>query len=210
MPPALPWSFHGCGLITLYRARAELVAPERRAHYRGGLSALMLLHYTDSPVGAYRELLYVGGFFREAGLLRPSVTRILVDSEASLEAGRQRWGLPKELAQFQWENRFVRVEQRGHLIAEFAWRDRASGPTLPVSTAFVPPVLHTLAQPWASRVLLTTPAVQAKVRLAQLEHALVSPERFPDVSRATPLLCLSVSAFHLQFPAARRRNSNPP
>lgn len=209
MLPALPWSFHGHGLITLYRARAELIARERRPHFRGGLSALMLLHYSDSPVGEYRELLYVGGFFREAGLLRPSVTRILVDSEASLEAGRRLWGLPKELAQFQWDDQFVRVEQRGQLVAQFTWQERAPRSTLSVSTAFVPPALYTLAQPWSSQVLLTTPVAQGTVCLAQLRHALVNPGRFPDVSSASPLLSLSVRAFHLQFPAARRRSAVP-
>ncbi|AFZ66902.1 hypothetical protein [Deinococcus peraridilitoris] len=203
------WSFHGRGLLAFYRARADLVAPERRSHFRGGLSAVMLLDYHDSPVGAYRELLYVGGFFREAGLLRPSVTRILVDSDASVELGRRLWGLPKERADFHWEEHFVRVEQQGQLVAQFAWHALAWPVTLPVTTSFIPSALHTLAQPWASQVLLTTPRAQGQVRRARLDHVLVHPERFPDVAGASPLLSLSVTAFHLQFPTARRRNPAP-
>ena len=196
--------FHGHALIALYRARRDLVPVERQANFRGGVSAVMLVNYTSSPVGPYRELLYVGGFFREAGLLRPSVTRILVDSVASMNAGRTYWGLPKELASFTWEDNFVRVKQDGRFVAEFAWKPGRYG--LPVTLSLIPPPLRTLAQPLGARTLLTTPGGAGRVQPAHLDSALVNPSLFPDVNGASPLLTLAVPRFALHFPPARNRN----
>lgn len=160
----------------------------------------MLVNYAASPVGPYRELLYVGGFFKERGRVRPSVTRILVDSAASLTAGRAYWGLPKELAHFAWEERYVRVTQGGRLLAEFGWQ--AGRGELPVSTAFIPAFLRTLAQPWQEGVLFTTVGAAGRVRFARLSHALVNPALFPDVTPHKPLLTLEVAHVRLRFPPA--------
>ena len=196
-----PWHLRACGCAVLYRARADLAPPGRRAAFRGGAAALLLLRYRDSPVGPYHELLYVGGFFAENGAVRPSVTRILVDGEASARAGRDLWGLPKELARFDWQDGFVRVEQEDRLVAEFAWR--AFGPRLPALSAPVPRAWRTLAQPWQGRTLFTGPRAAGWLRPARLTRALVNPALFPDVGGQRPLLTLAISDLRLLFPAAR-------
>lgn len=192
------WLLRGSGLAALYRARADLVPPDMRATFRGGMAAVLLLHYTRSPVGPYHELLYVGGFFSGGGGTHPRVTHILVDSPDSLRAGRDLWGLPKELAHFDWKDGFVRVEQQGQLVAEFAWH--ACGPRLPALSAPIPKAGRTLAQLWAGEVRLTRPQAVGQVRPARLSHKLVNPALFPDVER--PLLTLALSEVRLRFPPA--------
>lgn len=162
----------------------------------------MLLDYTSSPVGPYHELLYVGGFFEHSGHLFPSVTRILVDRAASREAGRENWGLPKELADFRWQDGFVRVEQGGVFLAEFGWE--GLGPQLPAATCPLPTRWRTLAQPWAGEVLFTAPQATGRLRLARLSQALIHPALFPDVGFERPLLTLQLTRFELTFPPARR------
>jgi len=203
-PAGAAWAFSGSGLIVLHPAQRELAPFERREAFAGGAGALMLVNYTASPVGPYRELLHVSGFFRSSAGVRPSVTRILVDSEASLRAGRDLWGFPKELADFEWEETdtegFVRVRHAGRLLGEFAWR--AHGPTVPVRSNWVPRALRTLAQPWDGKTVVTAPAALARVRAARLSFALVNPDLFPDVKRARPLVAARVTQFHMTFPPA--------
>ncbi len=195
-----PWSLRGRGLVALYRARAELVPPDVRATFRGGVAAVLLLSYERSPVGPYHELLYIGGFFDVGGALHPRVTRILVDSPASLEAGRDLWGLPKALARFDWHDKFVRVERAGHLVAEFAWHP--FGPRLPALSAPIPRGWRTLVQPWSGETRFTSPQAVGHLRLARLTHALVNPALFPDVGER-PLLTLEISDVRLLFPKAK-------
>lgn len=186
-PP--PWTLRGHGFISLF-------APNEAASRRG-LAATMLVNYLASPVGPYRELLYVAGFFEVGGLVRPRVTRILVDSEASAAWGRRNWGLPKEMAAFDWQDGFVRVEQGGRFLGEFAWTER--GPSFPATTALLPTALGTLAQPWEGQVLFTRPEATGRVRPARLTHALVNPDLFPAL--APPLVSVRVTHFAMRFPA---------
>ncbi|WIA37550.1 hypothetical protein OEZ86_014457 [Tetradesmus obliquus] len=69
-----------------------------------GPGYLMLLKYKSSPVGPYNELAYIPGKYKAGKCSTPlfSVQRIWVDSEASVHGGRSNWGLPKELAKFNW------------------------------------------------------------------------------------------------------------
>ncbi|RHZ16899.1 hypothetical protein DYB37_001068 [Aphanomyces astaci] len=104
--------------------RAHLPSDADRADFTGsGPGFVMLIRYTDSPVGPYDELLLVPGAFtppssstpiavehhiqerylQAHGLLASRrVTRIFVSSEASLRNGRRNWGIRKELADFTW------------------------------------------------------------------------------------------------------------
>ncbi|PYE53543.1 hypothetical protein DES52_10872 [Deinococcus yavapaiensis KR-236] len=162
---------------------------------------MMLVNYTSSPVGPYRELLFLGGFFESGGVVHPKVTRIVVDSEASARWGRRNWGLPKEVARFDWQGSdgqggFVRVEQSGRLLGEFAWTE--AGPSVPATTALIPARWGTLAQPCQERVLLTRPRGTGRVRFARLSHALVNPDLFPPLP--TPLVSLRVTNFTMRFP----------
>lgn len=60
-------------------------------------SAMALIHYRSSPVGAYDELAVV-----KLTACGPSVTSMLVNSAPSCEAGRRLWGFPKRLGDLCW------------------------------------------------------------------------------------------------------------
>jgi len=61
-------------------------------------SARILVHYTQSPVGAYDELAVA-----TVTLHGPTVTEMIVTSAASVSGGRQNWGFPKTLGALRWE-----------------------------------------------------------------------------------------------------------
>jgi hypothetical protein len=103
-------------------------------------TALAVVAYAGTPVGPYGEALLT-----ELRLpLRVTVPWIVVDSAASVAAGRAHWGLPKTEAVLQLELSLDRRLQRatvGALPDGLRLRARAFGPRLPVVAAAV------LAQP---------------------------------------------------------------
>jgi hypothetical protein len=106
-PPAPPAPWHLAG--------EALLAP-------GWLCATALVHYTASPVGPYNEyakIRWPGG---------PSVVKMLVNSQASVRAGRELWGFPKEYAEITWERtgNSICCHFSGHTVAATRWR--AGGP----------------------------------------------------------------------------------
>ncbi len=92
------------------------------------------VHYTDTPVGPYDEVL---GMIASRTALRPwgNVAFMSVDSPASLVGGRTNWAMPKSLARFDGEPGADRViSATGD--DEFEWSVGASvrtlGPAVPV------------------------------------------------------------------------------
>ena len=61
-----------------------------------------MVRYTDTPVGAYDEVLGIVGH-RQGLSIRGSVAFMAVDSAVSLVGGRTNWAMPKTLAEFNGE-----------------------------------------------------------------------------------------------------------
>ncbi len=140
-PP--PWDLRGAALVLLQKEA-------------GGLRLLALVHYDESPVGAYDERSIVA-------LTRhgPSVIEMQVNSPASMRGGRVNWGYPKTLAPLSWRRRGGRVvftTEQGCL------RARACGPVFPVRL-----------RAWSAQTLHSRP-VRVPFRLrGQARFAFVGP-----------------------------------
>ena len=108
-PPA-PWMLRGEAAI--------LVAPVRTAAAReyglpdgvglvgtGGwtLGGALLARYDETATLEYHELIVFSGLARRGSAVAMIVSHIYVDSAASLSGGHAIWGLPKELADFEWD-----------------------------------------------------------------------------------------------------------
>lgn len=211
MPAALdragpPWTLRGAGLVAVFGARG----------------VLMLVRYASSPVGPYDELLWAEVRDSPVGL-RPTVTRIVVSTEASVVWGRRNWGIPKELAAFGWSvsgldgggggGGQVRVTGAGgEMLAHLGFR--VGGPRVPVWTGVVPGAWRTLAQPDLTpepdadadaagprRTLLTT--VQARGRVQAARLSAVQGAFHPALTGARPLLTLAAPEFRMVFPVPR-------
>ncbi|GAA5512597.1 hypothetical protein Dcar01_01313 [Deinococcus carri] len=198
MPPP-PWTLTGRGLMALYTP-----APQ------AGLGALMLLRYATSPVGPYDELLWAEAGRASPAGPRPRVRSIVVSTKESVVWGRRNWGLPKRLAQFEWQEDGrqgqVRVTgEDGQPVAHLAFR--TGGPRLPVTTALVPPAWRTLAQPpldeggdWC----LTRVGASGHAGLARLT-VLHTDGLYLPLRHTRPRLTLGVPDFRLVFPVPERR-----
>ncbi len=127
--PAPPWT-------------CRLSAVVRLASSRRGPTVLAAVSYAQTPVGPYGEALLA-----QLRLpLRVTVPWIVVDSAASVAAGREHWGLPKELTTLEVDVALDRDRPHARVTNPGGADDlrlsaRAFGPRLPVVGAAV------LAQP---------------------------------------------------------------
>jgi hypothetical protein len=138
VPPS-PWQVSGAALIVvgrLPRRSWRALNPERAhilaAPFAGSLAAFSVIHYIDTPVGPYHEFAVSPGIAWHS-LPGALVSYMLVDSARSRFGGRVLWGLPKEIAQFTWEDGNVAiVAEAGASLAWVRWRTHGQGLALPV------------------------------------------------------------------------------
>lgn len=203
-----PWTLRGDGYMLIYKFSREFVAqqgfvpPALEGRFAGGFGAVMLVNYQESPVGPYRELLFIPGKFRTPQGRRYSITRIFVDSEASTLSGRANWGIPKFTHPFQVEKngeveRIRVLDEQGNAGFDIALR--AGGLQFPVTTALIP--LH-LYQILEGKTFRTIPKGSGSGQLASVLDVRVDTALFPDISLTKPLMAVKVSGFCIRFPAA--------
>lgn len=99
-----PWECHCSALLWLGRGgrAAKAALPPALAGSPALATMGAFVRYTDTPVGAYDEVL---GMVGSRSGLRPwgNVAFMSVDSQSSLVGGRTNWAMPKTLAQFDGE-----------------------------------------------------------------------------------------------------------
>jgi hypothetical protein len=204
-----PWRLSGQGWLMLMRWPAGWLREhgwlgERPDRFLGGPGALMLVDYQDCPIGPYRELLMIPGRFRTPFGARPSITRILVSTQASVDLGRANWAIPKTLGEFeisregtceQWQ-----ISEAGQSIARFELS--CAGPAAPVRSSWCPRALRSIAQPDGEQWLQTSPQARGRIKLGRLRQRWSEPASFPDPTKARCLLCVRVDPFEMSFPLA--------
>ncbi len=202
-PVPAPWTLRGEGIILLFRFKKSWVdqaanLPEYlHQKFKGGFGYVMLVDYQESPVGPYKELLFIPGKFGEEKL--QSITTIFVDSDASTLNGRANWAIPKQTADFHWqkEKGLDRVDVTLNGKPVFQASIRSGGISFPMSTGLLP---IRLRQELEDQVLFTQPEGKGWGKLARIQEVEVDPQLFPDIRGIKPILAMKVSPFTLTFP----------
>ena len=202
-PIPAPWTLRGEGIILLFRFKKSWVdqaanLPEYlQQKFRGGFGYVMLVDYQESPVGPYKELLFIPGKFGEEKL--QSITTIFVDSEASTLNGRANWAIPKQTADFHWqkEKGLDRVDVTLNGKPVFQASIRSGGISFPMNTGLLP---IRLRQELEDQVLFTQPEGKGWGKLAHMQDLEIDPQLFPDIRGIKPILAMKVSPFTLTFP----------
>jgi len=108
-PPA-PWKLQGYACQTLHLVDASLaqsLVPSELnvvSVWPGKtIGGVYLATYGPGSVLEYHELIVVAGLVSHSGGVGGWISHIYVDNPDSVAGGREIWGLPKELAQFSWE-----------------------------------------------------------------------------------------------------------
>ncbi|RAM51026.1 MAG: acetoacetate decarboxylase [Hapalosiphonaceae cyanobacterium JJU2] len=109
--PAAPWTLKGYALLTSHLLdvnRVRHLIPkelEIKTIWPGKtLGGVYLFYYSSESVLEYSELIVVSATVSYQGKIGGWVSHIYVDNPDSVAGGREIWGLPKELANFAWEN----------------------------------------------------------------------------------------------------------
>lgn len=115
--PPPPWQLKGHCLLRLQMLPIERVrdvvptqleilpvAPGRT------LGGVYIVQYEAGSSLEYHELIVVPAMVRRGIHVGAWVSHIYVDNPSSREAGREIWGLPKELAQFSWKRTAASTE----------------------------------------------------------------------------------------------------
>jgi hypothetical protein len=209
-----PWRLRADGYammlkLPMPRGRAELFASSDLAEARfGQFGWVMYVDYAASPVGPYRELLFIPGTFRFGSRRLPSITKIYVSTRASVESGQHNWGIPKELGAFDVQDgadgvKRVTLRVGGRTAAEL-WL-RHGRLALPVTSSVLPANLRTLGQVLDGHTYQVSPHGRGLVQRAKVVHAWSEPGMFADLAAERVFTAVRFSKFDLTFPKATVR-----
>ncbi|MEH2421821.1 MAG: acetoacetate decarboxylase family protein [Nostoc sp.] len=117
--PQTPWTLQGYAIQTLHLVNIDRVRPSIPSELEiisvwpgKTLGSLYLSNYGSGSVLEYSELIVASALVCYQRKIGAWVSHIYVDNADSVAGGREIWGLPKELAEFTWEQgKYVTVYQ---------------------------------------------------------------------------------------------------
>lgn len=201
-----PWQLKGEGYLMLYRFSNDFLMKEGciaqglKPFLWMNIGMVMLVNYQSSPIGPYGELLFIPGMFHYKGKYYWHISKIYVSSLDSVMNGRENWGIPKELAQFEFEQlemgiNSAKVISNGELLFNCQFKDRSFG--FPLSTAFLP---FQFIQPLNAKEYITHPKGSGRAILSAPQDLITGKGLFPSIGTQTRLACLHIPDFSLAFP----------
>jgi len=140
--PSAPWKLQGYAIASLHLLNIDRVRHlipselEIISAWPGKtFGGVYLSYYGSGSVLEYNELIVIPALVAYRGTVGGWVSHIYVDNPDSVAGGREIWGLPKELAEFTWENdNHVSVRQNHILVCSlnykqpwFAWQQWLGG-----------------------------------------------------------------------------------
>ncbi|RYY80314.1 MAG: hypothetical protein EOO69_02665 [Moraxellaceae bacterium] len=221
-PVPAPWQLMGDGYVvavwmpnlknTIEQSEHTLarkaINKASRLWSQGRVQLLIFAHYTQSDVGPYDELLHIPQLSHGVVEGYPSIDRIYVSSMASVINGQQNWGIPKELALFDYQPatglqaKSITVTMPDQQpIARIELQ--ASRFKFPVNTALIPARLRTLVQDWRGKRFYTAPEASGRACFASVKHWWFDPVYFPDLSGGKVLAAFKMTDFKMTFPLAK-------
>jgi hypothetical protein len=209
-----PWILRGDAFLAVTASPAELnladggIASELRGIYNNLFNAVVIADYRESPIGPFRELLYIPGRFR-FGLddERMSITRGYANTEVARLNRRAYWGVRSRLATISrttgGDNSDVfAIGERP--FARFGFE--TFGPDIALNGHTIPEAFRAFAQLEGDRRLLYTLAITGTMRAARFEPQMLDASMFPDMAKREFLLGLKISNFLAEFPLAHTNN----
>lgn len=127
-PPA-PWTLKGYAFQTLQLVDTEqaskFIPPELEViSLLPGktIGSIYISCYESGSILKYNELIVVPGLVRYQEKFGGWISHIYVDNPDSVAGGREIWGLPKEMADFTWNNGSVSVSQNNRELCSLRYQ----------------------------------------------------------------------------------------
>jgi hypothetical protein len=200
-----PWQLTGNGIVLIMRLSESWKKRHGLGDYKGLIASLCLVNYQTSPVGPYQEILFIPGTLANPKGKHLSINRIFVDSEQSKTGGQLNWGIPKQMATFNWQDDGktidVSIEHQG--LNCFSCQVKRKGPSLPIYEAMLP---ITLYQYRDQKHHWTKPKAKGRAKLASVMSidGFMNDKNigFPDLSNQTIIVASVIDQFTMRFPEA--------
>jgi hypothetical protein len=200
-----PWNLTGNAYFMVYRFSKKFVqengflADYQQDRFLGYVGTVMLVDYKTSGVGAYQELLFIPGMFTFNWKKMFSITKIYVSSQDSVYNGIENWGIPKELADFDWKqnddgSEDITVKFEGKQF--FKTTIKKGFLSFPITTSIFP---LQIVQKLRKDLIITNPTAKGNATLSKIKSIVVDKTLFPDLSKASPLLTMKVKDFEMTF-----------
>ncbi|MEH1807965.1 acetoacetate decarboxylase family protein [Nostoc sp.] len=131
--PQAPWRLQGYAIQTLHLVNIDQVRPliplelDIVSVWPGKtLASVYLSHYGSGSVLEYSELIIVPALINYQRKIGAWISHIYVDNADSVAGGREIWGLPKELAEFTWEQgKYVTVHQGNQRLCSLNYNQQS-------------------------------------------------------------------------------------
>jgi acetoacetate decarboxylase len=127
--PATPWTLKGHAILTLHFVDVDRVRPLIPPEFNiisvwpgKTLASVYLSDYQSGSVLEYSELIVAPALVSYQGEIGGWISHIYVDDADSVAGGREIWGLPKELAEFTWNDSSVTVQQGNRLLCSLKYQ----------------------------------------------------------------------------------------
>jgi len=201
-PPA-PWKLQGFACQTLQpvdavQARSLVPAELTVISVWPGktVGGVYLATYGSGSALEYHELIVVAALVSYAGQVGCWISHIYVDNPDSVEGGREVWGLPKELAEFIWEqgqqSRIV-VRQAERQLCTLSYNQPAWG----WRQGFTVPGFSALG----TKLLLFQGQANARIGLTSTQLVVPRESPFATLDLGQPWLGFSCEGLNLVVPA---------
>lgn len=199
--PQTPWTLQGYALVTLQVIDINRVRPLIPSELKiisvfpgKTLGTVYFSYYEPGSVLEYSELIVVPALVSYGGKFGGWVSHIYVDNPDSVAGGREIWGLPKELAEFTWEQEnHVIVRQGDRLLCRlnaarqgFGWQLR-----LPASS------FSTLG----SNLLSFSSELKARLGFVGSQLEIPSESPFSELNLGQPWLTVRADRMNLKVSA---------
>jgi hypothetical protein len=206
-----PWTLQGHAFAFLVKMPEDdldnrcFVVPELAGKRAGRFSVLMYVNYSSSNAGAYHELMFLPARHDFNGSKRWTISKIYVSGMETLVNGRENWGIPKEMANFDSVIGTSGIERVRVSSGKIVFADMTFapwGPSFPVTSSLMPSFIRTLAHYRGGKLYTVTPTLRCMSRLARVRAMTFNDNFFPDLSRGKVIFGGYLGNFTAVFPAA--------
>jgi acetoacetate decarboxylase len=204
-----PWHLQGDAFILNYWLTPNFIKHNHAFHIApspiGRVVQVILVRYHESPVGPYDELLLLDHPLISKRRLS-SIAKIYVSTETSVVHGQHFWGIPKQLAEFEWVIKddvaycTISFEQQEMSLCLYKYKHSQ---TFYMNSHHLPARLLKIQQIWQGLHYQFSPQFRGK--LCKLKQAAWKNtlDIFPDFSQAKYLHSFYVPEFQLTLPKAK-------
>ena len=204
-----PWHLQGDAFILNYWLTPNFIKHNHAFHIApspiGRVVQVILVRYHESPIGPYDELLLLDHPLISKRRLS-SIAKIYVSTETSVVHGQHFWGIPKQLAEFEWVIKddvaycTISFEQQEMSLCLYKYKHSQ---TFYMNSHHLPARLLNIQQTWQGLHYQFSP--QFRCKLCKLKQAAWKNtlDIFPDFSQAKYLHSFYVPEFQLTLPKAK-------